>query len=269
MWIKKLLLILCLCSICHAANDFSGDDNCVALWRLENGALLVDSKGTNTLTDGGAVADLVNYKEGSASADFESTNTDYLAITDENLDAGYPFKVGDATKNFSLCFWFKAESLPANNTEMCLYTRHEISGACFMAEIYDDSGYFRIRIAGSNTAYQDVVYDSLLVTGRWYHAGVTYKDSDKSYRIRIWDDTAGALADVDKTGSVALGIYISGAVVNLGAARSGTTYFDGLMDEVVVFKDILTSDEIDEVRAGTYSVAAPSSGGQVIMIEEF
>jgi len=270
MWIKKLLLILCLCSACQAANDFSGDANCVAIWRLENGALLTDSKGTNTLTDGGAVADLVDYKEGSASADFESTNTDYLAIADAALDAGYPFKKSDAVKNFSLCFWFKSESLPANTAEMGLYTKHEFNKACFMIEVYDDSGIFRLRIASNNTTYQNIQYDSLLVTGRWYHAGVTYENSDKSYRIRLWDDTAGALADVDKTGNVATAINLTDANVNLGAARSGTAWFDGLMDEVVVFNDILTSDEIDAIRAGTYiAVAPPAAGGQLIMIQEF
>lgn len=34
------------------ANNFTADPNCKALWRFENGALTVDSKGTNTPNSG-------------------------------------------------------------------------------------------------------------------------------------------------------------------------------------------------------------------------
>ena len=64
------------------ANDFSGDSNCVALWRFENGALTADSKGTNTLTDVNTVgSDTVDYKEGSGCADFEATASERFTIT--------------------------------------------------------------------------------------------------------------------------------------------------------------------------------------------
>ena len=38
----------------------------------------------------------------------------------------------------------------------------------------------------------------------------------------------------------------------------------GWIDEIVVFNDILSAAEIDEIRAGTYGV----SGGQLIMISK-
>ena len=57
----------------YTGNDFSGDGNAVALWRVDNGALTTDSIGTNTLTDNNTVGtDTVDYQEGDASADFES-----------------------------------------------------------------------------------------------------------------------------------------------------------------------------------------------------
>ncbi len=81
-----------------------------ALWSLDNGALTTDSIGTNTLTDNNTVGtDTVNYKEGDASADFESSNSEYLSITDANLDSGFPLKSGESG-TFSVTFWYKAES---------------------------------------------------------------------------------------------------------------------------------------------------------------
>ncbi len=43
------------------------------------------------------------------SADFESSNSEYLSITDANLDSGFPLKSGESG-TFSVAFWYKAES---------------------------------------------------------------------------------------------------------------------------------------------------------------
>jgi len=75
------------------ANIFTNDSNCKALWRFENGALTTDSKGTNTLTNNNTVvADTVNFKEGAASANLESSSSQYFSITNANLNAGFPLK---------------------------------------------------------------------------------------------------------------------------------------------------------------------------------
>ena len=67
-----------------AQNDFSAGGNAVALWSVDNGALTTDSIGTNTLTDNNTVGtDTTNLMEGDASADFESSNSEYLSITND------------------------------------------------------------------------------------------------------------------------------------------------------------------------------------------
>ena len=88
------------------ANDFSGDTNCVALYRFENGALTTDTKGTNTLnvSGGSPEADTVNYQEGSASCLFDAAAHDAFSIADGSLDAGFPLKDGDAVGDISVCF---------------------------------------------------------------------------------------------------------------------------------------------------------------------
>jgi len=62
-----------------------------------------DSKGGNTLTDNNTVTqDIVNFKQGLASADFEATNSESLSRTDANLDAGFPLKSDDTNKVFRM-----------------------------------------------------------------------------------------------------------------------------------------------------------------------
>jgi hypothetical protein len=85
------------------ANDFSAEDSVKALWRFESGALGTDSKGTNTLTpQNSPTEDTADYKEGACSVSLLNTSSQYLLITDANLNAGFPFKSGDTTKLMSM-----------------------------------------------------------------------------------------------------------------------------------------------------------------------
>jgi hypothetical protein len=93
----------------------------------------------------------------------------------------------------------------------------------------------------------------VILPGKWYHVVVTYKDSDRSYRINIWSaDTAIVL--VDKTGTLTHNISVGNADVYLGQRQGlpANRYLDGLLDEMVVFNDALTPDNIAKIRAGTY-----------------
>ncbi len=47
---------------------------------------------------------------------------------------------------------------------------------------------------------------------------------------------------------------------------TGGTNWDGLIDELVVFNDILTADEIDEIRQGTYGAAPPGENAKCLQI---
>lgn len=269
--LKKLLLIsiiVLICSPCFGANDFSGDANCKALWRLENGALTTDSKGTNTLTPAGTpTADAVTYKEGAASCDLD--NLDSLYILDGNLDAGYPFKNGDSTKKFSYCAWFYMDSVPAVSKTGTIYFKFAAGKNVVQISTYRPIGdtlfYVWIGYNGGVT-WEAKNHATAMVASRWYHVGYTYQDSDKSFRLRIWDDTAGALlGGAELTGNYTNNINIEDSPV--GAVGNATSTFGlvGKIDEVVIFNDILTADEIDQIRSGTYGAAAPS-GSQVIII---
>ncbi len=243
-------------------NNFASDPNCAALWRFESGKLTVDSIGTNTLTNQGVTVNTTDKKEAASSADFEMDEQDYFSLADASLAAKFPFKGGDPTKNISVCTWVRLESLPKaydyfavcskwsekdNQRSFRLYITNGATGCHFALSI----GYFAGHAA--DTFEMPTVE---VQPGRWYHVGITYRDSDASYRLRVWDDTAGTA--VEMTGNGTNRTDTTDAPWQIGRLvgwQGPAGYFDGLMDEMAVFNRVLTATDIDQIRQGIYTKA--------------
>lgn len=241
-----------------STNDFSGDADCIGLWKMEDGALTVDTIGTNTLTSGGGEsANTTTKKEGNASLDVTSGSNDYLSITDASLDSGFPGKSGEANGTLSICFWIRFDSIPPAYGQ--IVGKYLLSGNKRSYTIGTDgdafSWFWGTAGGGSVNWY---THASTISTGVWYHVGVTCDDVALTYRIRIWDDDAGAIFGVDKTGSIVNAMNIEDApfFIGDGADFGGAYQIDGLIDEVVIFDDVLSTSEIDQIRAGTYGGGA-------------
>jgi hypothetical protein len=254
---KRLLIVLLLCASAFGQNNFGGDSNCKALWRMETGALTTDSIGTNTLTTGNSpTADGTNYKEGSYSCDFDKAQNDQLEITDASLDSGFPCKNGESNKTFSICAWARPDTFSSTPTIVAkagvsnvFWIRVDAGGKL---EFYIDNGSWRLAEFGD-----------AMTLDRWYHVTCTYDNSDQSYRIRIWDDNGSDQLGTDVTGTYAGGAITLGTdPFDIGHA-DGDFHWGGQIDEVVVFDDVLLVAEIDEIRQGIYGA---SSGAQVIMV---
>ena len=237
-------------------NDFSSDPNCVALWSLDDSALTVDSIGTNTLSNTGVASETSDYKEGNGSADYADL-TDRLTITDSNLDADFPLKDGGSYKDISICFWFKVSAFPASVDRHILYkSSGDPNRSFYIACLKDTDWTLNFAISNDGTGWDETIdHGYALLASRWYHVGVTHKNSDKSYRIRIWDDTAGALLG-EVTGNTSGTIDVNTGDFVIGHVSDA---LGGFKDEVVVFNDILTSDEIDDIRSGTYRAATTTT----------
>ncbi len=237
-----------------AGNIFNTDPNCVAVWRFESTNLTADSVGTNTLQNHGVTANVTDKEEGTSSADFVASEKDYFWIADANLSAKFPFKNDTAPKTISLAFWMKLDAQPVAPLTWDPFSKvYEAHSANCFTTMVDAYGNFGFYIGTNNgTSFEDVWVSGIAV-GKWYHVVVTYRDSDKSYRINVWDAQAATVL-VDKTGTTQNNISIANADVYLGA-RQGTPdnrYLDGRLDEMAVFNDVLTVADIAKIRAGTY-----------------
>lgn len=254
------------------ANVFTSDSNCKALWNLEESSgSRIDSIGNNDLTDNNTVLnDTVNYKQGVASADFEATNSEYLSIADASLDAGFPLKSDDTNKIISVCGWVRMESLSATESNM-LFAKYDGGAAnkrSFAVDIQNIalSGRFRI-IMGYNGGASGEFYThgTNLSLATWYHFTATYENAGKTYSLRI-KDTNGNTVGTDLSGTATLDVNklnVEDGILTLGVLYAGGTptagwYHDGLIDEVAVFDDVITSAEATQIAQGTYGATAPS-----------
>ncbi len=115
-------------------------------------------------------------------------------------------------------------------------------------------GKIKFYIGYNGGASSELIYNvGSLVAGRWYHFGFTFDDSDKSWKVQCYDDTA-EIRIHNANGNSTNNISVEDASVGIGATFSAgpAAPMDGEMDEVVVFKDILSVDEIVEIRQGIY-----------------
>jgi len=250
-----------------AINDFSADANCKALFNLESAALGADSKSTNTLTNSGVAADVADFKQGGCAGVFASS--DYMTLADASLSAGFPLKNGDTNKKISTTFWVKFSSLPSTSGYQAIVSKFATSGSkrSFVAMVYNNAGTKRFGFYlgySSGTLAEKIEDDTVSVAiNIWYHVGITYQDSDKSYRIRIYDSSTGL--STEKAGNTTNNIYITDAAFELGRASGGNA-LQAKLDEVVVLSDILSADEIDEIRNAAYGDSATATVVNIVYL---
>jgi len=241
------------------ANDFSTDNRCKALWRFENN--LDDGKGGNHLTGSGSVAfSSADKKEGSYSADFEQTESDYAYRPDANLDVGFPLKSGDVVKKISVCCWVKPES---NQASANIFAKVDTTGNRRTFSLAVWSGIVKVLNGYSNGALWEILDTGyLLANGEWYHIGVSFDGVNKYALVRIFRASNSSVSTYQF--NFANETNIEDADITVGARHGGGDYYDGLIDELVVFNDLLTTIEIDAIRAGTYAGPIPQVRGEAV-----
>jgi hypothetical protein len=241
------------------ANDFTSSANAVAWWNLEDnsGSPVLTSQHptiSNTLTDNNTVGtDTVNYKQGSASADVEFGNQEYLSITDANLHSSFPLKSGYTVDDFSAAFWYKAES---QGSLRFLLGKHDFQSGKRSFFLRDNNGTLEFYIGYNGGASYELLDNShSLSNATWYHIGATFNNTTKAWQLRVYED--GGVATT-YSGTATNNISIGAGAFTIGASESAGTaiyWSDGLFDEVVVFDTDISITDIDAIRSGTYGAA--------------
>jgi hypothetical protein len=259
-----------------AINYFLNDSDCVALYKFEENTL--DSKGNNDLTNDG-VSVSHTAKELLHSADFEYSQTDWADIANANLDAGFPGKSGEAFVALSIAVWVNFESLGpdgvicgiwhSTNNERNWVLKHDYVSA-------SDSKFQFLKgyNAGANFETHNHDYATVAVSV-WYHVEYSYLESSKASRLGVWDDTAGAYRQVlgsnFDTQTFNQTTNVEAAVFRVGAYGQAANYWDGLIDELVICKDVKTDAEFLAIKNGTYAypciVTDSGTGSDSITVE--
>ena len=235
------------------ANDFSKDSSVKALWRLESGALTVDSISTNTLTNNGVTSDTSDYKEGAGCGIIEGT-ANYLTILDANLCAGFPLKSGDSTKQGTWCCWFKLVSSITGFQVILANAAWNGGGTCIFLGFKLQTQELRVAWGYGTVQQQEEWLPGFTPSiNTWYHIGIAFDGINQLMGIRLWD---GATVH---TYSHTFGdpLAIRGNPFNIGYdPTDGWNSFPGKIDEVVIFNRILSNTEIDYIRQQIFGASS-------------
>ena len=257
---RAIVLLLFLVShVCYGQYNPAADANCQGWWEFEDGALAVDSSVNNligTVISGNTSANTSIFWQGAASAYNGSSTWSSLIVLDTNLNSDFPLKSGTSNKVFTWCIAVRTTFLGRR----AFMGKYNYTGKQSFL-LLDETGVPTLWTgynSGANTEVTSYT-GGTMSANQWYHIAVTYDDSTKAYRIRVWDDSAGALLGADETGTLTNNISLSDAPFNVGNIDPTFSGHVGYLDDVVVFNRVLTVDEIDAIRNQTFGAAAAGS----------
>jgi hypothetical protein len=218
----------------------------VAYYKLgESSGVRSDSKGSNDLTDNNTVGS-ASGKNGSA-ANFVAANSEYLSIAD-NAD----LSVGD-----TIGCWVYLDS--KTNTSGFVVKYNSATNSIEYALDYEPSAdRFRFLVSSDGIATKTVLADNLgsPSTGQWYFIRAWHDPDADTINIQVDNGT------VDSE-SHSGGIKDGTATFSIGAyADQSTGFMDGRIDEVGIWKKVLSSQEASDLyNQGSGNTYIPASSG--------
>lgn len=207
-------------------------DTLVSYWPLnEASGTRNDSHGSNNLTDNNTVGTAAGKRDGAA--DFIRANSEFLSITDAS-------QVGlDINSDVTFAFWFNPDTTDAAG----LITKYNYdlgnSGRAYAVEWKIDGDISLATSDGGANAQRAGWTGTGISTGSWYHIVVTLDLSAGTAELFVNGVSQGT-----KTGFPTSIVNNSQPFELAGNAGAGY-HFDGKMDEVGIWTEILTQDHID------------------------
>ena len=239
-----------------------------AWYRFESDGVTADAQGGNDLTNHG-VTTSADHKGGATSGAFDVDAQQYEEATDASLDDGFPLKSSGGETEISSTGWCKLASLPINQGngigERQIFEKWTDPSKKSLALVVGlrpgDASKADFQLwqgYGDGSAGRVLASMGPVQTGRWYFYAVSYDDTDYSYRLTVWDDTAGGLLAADVTGTAASAIAVNDSPLVIGwrgdhpAPGAGAWNWDGWLDEIAFYRGVLSAGDIAAARAGTY-----------------
>ena len=240
--VKVVCVSLIVISLMLVGQSYAGIDpkTIVGAWRFNEGKGDVVKDASENGSDGKIDgAKWVDGKFGSKALRFDGK--------DDSVECGND-KSFDITDTITLAAWHKADVY--NPDSFLIIKRNpDCSAGSYALGPGPTSGpaktRFRLRIKGG---WRFAEVPSELSTGRWYHLAGTY--NGKTLRIFLDGEEVGSTEFVgDIESNPATGVY-------LGRECCGKqTYFDGIIDEPMIFNVALTEGDIKEIVRKGLSVS--------------
>ena len=175
------------------------------------------------------------------SIDLELSSSQYLSIADGS-QTGL-----DITGDISFEAWVKVEQLPSTaGSAFNLIAKDDVSSSRAYSLFIDSDDKLKVYYFQNNSTFTSIFSDAAIVVsgdvGSWVHIATTV---DVSAQTAVMYKNSSSVGSTPQTTN-ATSIQNSTAVFTIGANGSPSNYFDGLIDEVRVWDDIRTSQEISD-----------------------
>lgn len=225
------------------------ETNLVSYYKMDEASgTREDSHGSNDLTDNNTVGSATGIIDNGA--DFESTNSEYLSITDAS-QSGL-----DITSDLSISAWVKFES---NTTAYQVISSKYLSTGNqqswqFRCSLDSATDAIRADMSANGTAVTQTALNYSFTTGTWYHIVFSYSASVGRVEVFVNGSSAGVM-----TGQVT-SIFNGTAPYQVGLGNpGGSEYLDGVLDEHAIYSRSLNyGDVLDLYNSGT---AIPYASG--------
>lgn len=238
------------------ANDFTKDRNCVALWTFEDTpGFLIDSINNVTADVTNNVVSTATAKEGVKAVDLKSAGNTHFDINDTSLVTGFPFRYADGAsvkEDITVCYWIYHLSTASDTSKWAL-SKYDGAGnkRTFLVEHGNDNSTVFAKGYNNGISQEfDYLTGAKMDKNKWYHVGIGYREFDKSYYIRVWDDNASDYLAADTSGVFAQDTSVKDVQFKISHDWG---LLNAYIDELVVFNRKLTLKEINKVRKATYN----------------
>jgi len=203
--------------------------NLVAFWELDN---VNDAHGANTLTNTGP-ASFVAANVGNG-VDITGAST-YLSIADNAA-----LSTGDI--DFTIQLWAKFDNLTATRGVLGKCDNLGIGGDLEYVIYTTDTGFARLRLY-NGSSFVTLETTSPLSTATWYHIIGYYNAATNTAGLIVNDGTP-------VTGSYSPGPWDTGNSLYIGTDFPSVNPFDGIIDQVGIWKRVLSAAEITQLYNG-------------------
>lgn len=190
------------------------------------------------LTDNNTVTSSTDRKENTQSASFAEATFENLS----HIDAA----VLDITDDITIVAWIYLASDPGNS--MALVAKYDTNNdrSYQLQAFRNAAGDFRAKLylSANGIAFTSCTGATDVLDASWHHVAGVYDGTD----MRIYVDGALDTNGADNPAAYVAGIFPGTSVFRLGSRSNVGTYYDGLMDEVAIFSESLSADEIAAIH---------------------
>ncbi len=231
--------------------EIPAEPNLVGWWKFDenSGTTAADGTGTNDGTVYGAV--WVGGTRGNALS-FDEVD-DYVTIPD--------FDYTNASDEFSVCFWFKIDDVAGTLWQyMFSHNTYNVDNSLnvYFRESSEVENPEKVRTVVRLNDSTTWAYDTpaSLADGQWHMYAITVSSTDGG---KIYIDGSSVGSDPNLKGASfnpSTDIYI-GARCDLNADRfyGNPSTDDGLLDDVRIYDEVLSADDIDGLYVGHFAEA--------------